>query len=205
LYALQTGQAGVDAETGTMQIPVRTFEDVIHRLLVHKRAGMEHMSLLGDDTESDDVGRPVTPRASSRSTRGAMKALSRKKRLDAAKAEKAAKAKQGLWGALSNSLFGAAPAAGSEASAVAGAKVVAPAEAAVEVGGDGAALELSAGADGDSEGQEDGVEEEEDDTIHVFSLATGHMYERLVRSKQYSLFHLCVERLSRCEHLVVPG
>jgi hypothetical protein len=124
-----------------------------------------------------------------------MKALNRKKRLDAAKA---AKAKQGLWGALSNSLFGAAPAASPEATAAATKGAAAPAEVAVEVGGDGAALELSAGADSDGEGLEEGEEDEEDDTIHVFSLATGHMYERLVSDEND-----CIPRISGCEWFFV--
>ena len=53
LFALQQKQVGV--ANGVMQIPVRTFEDEIHRLLVHKRAGMEHLSLLGDNDDEYDV------------------------------------------------------------------------------------------------------------------------------------------------------
>jgi hypothetical protein len=51
LYALHSEQPGV--HHGVMHVAVRTFEDVVHRLLVHKREGMEHVSLLGDDAESD--------------------------------------------------------------------------------------------------------------------------------------------------------
>lgn len=53
LYALHAGQSNV--RDGVMHVPVRSFEDVVHRLLVHKRPGMEDVSLLGDDTDTEET------------------------------------------------------------------------------------------------------------------------------------------------------
>ena len=137
IYQLQADQPGVDAASGVKYIAVRSFEDVIHRLLVHKRAGKEHLSLLGED----DATVPADSEAAEHH------------------GKKNSKDKGGLLSSLSKSLFG-------------GASNTEEAETAVEATGARAGV----------------TEEPEDDRIHVFSLATGHMYERLVR---YNCYHVC--------------
>ena len=180
LYALQQqGQTGVEAATGVKYLAVRSFGDVVQRLIVHKRPGMEHLSLLGDDTDEGDSMGSTSSGQRTRGPRAAsLKALAKKKQLEAAAQ---AKAKEGgLWNTLSSTLFGK----GSTAQGVQQGEVV--------VGGAGE-MEADAVREAVRSAEEDGEEEaeQEDDRIHVFSLATGHMYERLVSPFRADLLVLC--------------
>lgn len=176
LYALQARQEGVDSASGSKYIAVRSFEDVIHRLLVHKRTGMEHVSLLGDDDRDSDemaaggAGKAVKRRqrqfsnANKKGKASTKQAGAPIKKKGDEPAE--AKAADGLWSSLSNTLFGSV---GKEKEPHADATV-----------SDTSADEEGALALQDSAELQTQEDEKEDDRIHVFSLATGHMYERLV-------------------------
>lgn len=196
LYALQARQPGMDSGSGSKYIAVRSFEDVIHRLLVHKREGMEHVSLLGDDdSEAEGDGKQASGAPSRRKQRQrpfsnankkgkasskAAGSLIKKKADGGAREGEAKKAEDGLWSTLSSTLFGGA---GKDKD-----KDKDPQQPADLTDGHADSQSVAAAAE---EGAEDGAlalpggaelqqEEEEDDRIHVFSLATGHMYERLV-------------------------
>jgi len=153
LYLLQPDQTGVDA-SGAKYVAVRTFEDVIHRLLVSKRPGKEHLSLLGEDDEDEADRAGAGAAFPSRSGgRGSNKQSPAHGKKDGGGDK--SKGKDGLLSSLSKSLFGGGAGDGSSS--------------------DSAALEaVPSVASGKAM-------EAEDDRIHVFSLATGHMYERLVR------------------------
>lgn len=131
----------------------------------------------------------------------AARLLKKKKQLDAAKAEKAKQ--QGLWSTLTNSLFGSSATAedkgtaahvDSDNAAIAASTVSDVGE---QSGGDELALEAGAAGDGQSL-------VEEDNRIHVFSLATGHMYERLVsvvRSVGFSTDEMTLCRVCVVSHV----
>jgi hypothetical protein len=127
--------------------------------------------------------------------------LKKKKQLDAAKAEKAKQ--QGLWSTLTNSLFGSSAttedkgtaAHGDSDNAAIAASTVSD-EGEQSGGGDEQALEAGTAEDGQSM-------VEEDNRIHVFSLATGHMYERLVsvvRSVGFSPDEMALCRVHLMSH-----
>jgi hypothetical protein len=178
LYSL----LGADAQVGTWvdvsdsaqpsagsYVAVRSFEDVIHRLMVRKRRGKEHLALLGDegDGEGEDEDATVQARAAlgmkakASSSRGSGGAGKEKKQQGSNAA-----AESGGKGSVWNSLFGSAQSKDADKAAVVK--------------------------------HEKEKEEEEDDRIHVFSLATGHMYERLV-----STCMRCLDALSLFKTLFV--
>lgn len=181
LYALQPGQSGMDPSSGSKFIAVRSFEDEVHRLLVRKREGKEHLSLLGDaDDETEDessaaAAAPNKRRQRQRQFSNANKkskasnkqagAPIKKKGGEGEVEEEAKKAGDGLWSSLSSKLFGGAGDMSKEGQSLEK----------VEVGVEGSTSSKVASVE-----QQREEEAEEDDRIHVFSLATGHMYERLV-------------------------
>lgn len=121
LYVLQLAEGRATelysiegAAEGGLFVPVRTFGDATHHLMVAKRPGMEGESLLEDDEDPEQVPRSAV-------------------------SAKGKKGEKGLWDKFSNKFF-------------------------------------------------NGKEEvPEDETIHVFSLATGHLYERLLRIMMLSV------------------
>lgn len=127
----------VDNTESGMIIAVRSFEDTIHRLVVSKRPGKQHLTLL-DDLDSSG--------SSSETKKGSNRGGG------------------GIWKSLSSSLFGSDVDKFTEEDTAAAAN-------AVVVRTDN--HETAAAA--------------EDDRIHVFSLATGHMYERLVGKREQLL------------------
>jgi UDP-glucose:glycoprotein glucosyltransferase len=113
-------------------IAVKSFADVVHRITVTKRPGMEKVPLL-EGGEDDDS------RLAYRSGR----------RRTSAKKKKNKKKQDSSWSSGLSNLFG--------------------------------------GGNNDAKGNGIVTETKKDDTIHVFSLATGHMYERLLRIMMLSV------------------
>lgn len=108
--------------------------------------------------------------SSRHATNSRLSTLAKKKKLDVQRAAKKEKeSKSGLWNTLSSSLFGASHASTSEADSRSANDML------IRNNDQEQYLEEASGSE-----QAGHEVEESDDRIHVFSLATGHMYERLV-------------------------
>lgn len=168
----------IDGAFDGLPVVINSFRDVVKRVFVGKRAGREHIGLLDDaaaqfdsDGSSKDESSTATPAAST-----------------SADAEVAAAGPSGgsksVWKSIS-SLW--AQADNGDTRSFSGK--------AIDALKQGAALPEAAGAQvrnmhryltgAPAAGTVDG--EGDDDCIHIFSLATGHMYERLLRIMMLSV------------------
>jgi UDP-glucose:glycoprotein glucosyltransferase len=144
LFLLDLAEAGRGRELFSINsvneqiVAVKSFGDVVRRLLVSKRPGKEHLSLLGGGGEEGEEEKE------------AGNAKQKKSNSDSADSSSSS-----FWQNLKSSFFGGSDGEGTEKKKK-------------------NSLQRQLG-----QSQEEG--EEDDNRIHVFSLATGHLYERFLR------------------------
>ena len=128
-------------------IAVRSFGDIVNRLLVYKRRGKEHLSLLDGDGAANEAG-----------------------------SEEGRDGRGGDSGGVWDSLFGSGSSSGSTVGT-----------ASLTADADGSSITAANAHPNSAVDDDDDADDDDDDRIHVFSLATGHLYERLLRIMMLSV------------------